>query len=62
MLKAENKMPVTFDSASGRLDLTPARLPLKTIDDVRLEMAKVYCEMKDGSRKVNGKLTKRNPR
>ena len=30
-------------------DPTPSRLPLNTLDDVRLEMAKVYRSMKGGS-------------
>ena len=53
------KEPVTVDSASGRLDPTPAKVDLKTIDNVRLEMAKVYRDMKsqkipaqDGTRLV----------
>lgn len=50
---AEEKMPVTIENTSGKLDPTPARLPLKSIDDVRLEMAKVYREMKGGSVDTN---------
>ena len=42
------KEPVTVDNASGRLDPTPVKIDLKTIDDVRLEMAKVYRDMKGG--------------
>lgn len=42
------KEPVTVDNTSGRLDPTPAKIDLKTIDDVRLEMAKVYRAMKGG--------------
>ena len=48
MQETASKEPVTVDNASGRLDPTPAKIDLKTIDDVRLEMAKVYREMKSG--------------
>jgi len=46
MQETEFKEPVTVDNSSGRLDPTPPKIDLKTIDDVRLEMAKVYREMK----------------
>lgn len=42
------KEPVTVDNSSGKLDPTPTKIDLKTIDDVRLEMAKVYRAMKGG--------------
>ncbi len=44
---AENK-PLTIDAASGRLAPTPQTIHLKTADDVRLEMAKVYRNMRSG--------------
>ena len=43
------KEPVTVDNSSGRLDPTPVKIDLKTIDDERLEMAKVYRAMKGGN-------------
>ncbi len=48
MQETASKEPVTVDNASGRLDPTPVKIDLKTIDDVRLEMAKVYRDMKGG--------------
>ena len=42
--------PVTVDNASGKLLPTrPKKIDLATIDDVRLEMATVYRNMKAGS-------------
>ena len=38
--------PVTLDNASGKVLPTPSKIDLKSIDDVRLEMAKVYRKMK----------------
>jgi|TARA_B110000908_G_scaffold53232_1_gene64975 hypothetical protein len=50
---------VSIDSSNHELLATPSRIDLKHIDDVRLEMAKVYREMKqqkipaqDGTRLV----------
>ena len=45
---SDNKQPETIDGKSGKLLPTPSRIDLKTIDDVRLEMARVYREMKSG--------------
>ena len=42
---AENE-PLTIDAVTGRLDPTPPTIHLKTADDVRLEMGKVYREMR----------------
>ena len=42
----DNKLPVTIDGESGELMPTPAKIDLKSIDDVRLEMARVYREMR----------------
>ena len=42
----DNKVPVTIDGESGELMPTPAKIDLKSIDDVRLEMARVYREMR----------------
>lgn len=56
---ADNNMPTTIDSESMELVSTPSRIDLKSIDDVRLEMARVYREMRskaietqDGTRLV----------
>ena len=50
---------VSIDSSNHELLATPSRIDLKYIDDVRLEMAKVYRDMKqqkipaqDGTRLV----------
>ena len=40
------KQPITIDATTGRLDPTPREIKLKTADDVRLEMARVYRDMK----------------
>lgn len=39
---------VTIDGASGDLLPTPAEIKLKSADDVRLEMARVYRDMRQG--------------
>lgn len=44
----DNKTPATVDGESMELIPTPARIDLKSIDDVRLEMARVYRDMKSG--------------
>ena len=44
---AENE-PLTIDAVTGRLDPTPPTIHLKTADDVRVEMGKVYREMRHG--------------
>jgi muramidase (phage lysozyme) len=45
---ADNKQPATFDGATGELLPTPQDIKLKTADDVRLEMARVYRDMRQG--------------
>ena len=40
--------PLTIDGASGLPDPTPREIKLKTADDVRVEMGKVYREMRHG--------------
>jgi hypothetical protein len=39
---------VTINGKSGEVLPTPSRIDLKSIDDVRLEMARVYRDMKAG--------------
>lgn len=47
MTKAtDNNLPATIDGESMEILPTPARIDLKSIDDVRLEMARVYREMR----------------
>lgn len=41
-------MPLTIDAATGMPDPHPREIKLKTANDVRLEMAKVYREMRHG--------------
>jgi hypothetical protein len=43
---SDNKTPVTIDSSTSEVLPTLSRIDLKTIDDVRLEMARVYREMR----------------
>ncbi len=43
-----DKQPLTIDAATGRLDPTPPVIHLKTADDVRLEIGKVYRDMRQG--------------
>ena len=43
---SDDKTPATIDGKSMELLPTLPRIDLKTIDDVRLEMAKVYREMR----------------
>lgn len=45
---SDDKQPEIIDGKSGKLLPTPSRIDLKTIDDVRLEMARVYRDMKSG--------------
>lgn len=45
----DNKTPVTIDGKSMELEPTPSRIDLKTIDDIRLEMARVYREMRSNA-------------
>ena len=56
---ADTKTPATIDAESMKLVPTPSRIDLKSIDDIRLEMARVYREMRsktietqDGTRLV----------
>ena len=42
----DNNLPATIVAQSIELIPTPARIDLKSIDDVRLEMARVYREMR----------------
>ena len=42
----DNKPPVTIDNEGEMLLPTPYRIDLKTIDDVRLEMARCYRDMR----------------
>jgi hypothetical protein len=37
---------LTIDASTGSFDPTPSTIHLKTADEVRLEMAKVYREMR----------------
>lgn len=43
---SENKSPATIDGKTLAILPTPPRIDLKTADDVRLEMARVYREMR----------------
>jgi len=45
---AKEKQPATIDGASLHVLPTPPTIHLKTADDVRLEMAKVYRDMRQG--------------
>ncbi len=45
---ATKSQPATIDGASGDLLPTPAEIKLKSADDVRLEMARVYRDMRAG--------------
>lgn len=49
MTEIEFNEPVTIDNKSGKVLPTPKGIKLKTIDDVRVEMASVYRGMKSGS-------------
>jgi hypothetical protein len=48
MKTTEKELPVIIDNATGELEPTPSTIKLKSIDDVRVEMGKVYREMKRG--------------
>ena len=48
MPETEFKEAMTIDNESGRLLPTPKGIKLKSIDDVRVEMAAVYRSMKSG--------------
>lgn len=47
--QSDKKTPVTVDGTSGEVLPTPPRIDLKTIDDIRLEMARVYREMRSNA-------------
>ena len=47
MTDSDNKWPAIIDGASLKVMPTP-RVDLKTIDDVRVEMARVYRDMRSG--------------
>ena len=49
MTETEFNEPMTIDKKSGKVLPTPKGIKLKTIDDVRVEMASVYRGMKSGS-------------
>lgn len=56
---SDKESPATIDGESMALLPTPPRIDLKSIDDIRLEMARVYREMRsktietqDGTRLV----------
>ena len=46
---ANDKTPVIIDGESMELMPTPTRIHLKSIDDIRLEMARVYREMRSNT-------------
>lgn len=48
MTETEFNEPMTIDNASGKVLATPKGIKLKTVDDVRVEMASVYRNMKSG--------------
>lgn len=43
---SDNKTPEVIEAKKESVTPTPGRIDLKTIDDVRLEMARVYREMR----------------
>lgn len=45
---AQGNAPATIDGANLHVLPTPPTIHLKTADDVRLEMAKVYRDMRQG--------------
>ncbi len=48
VLASDTRPLETIDGESGKLLPTPPRIDLKTIDDVRVEMARVYRDMRTG--------------
>lgn len=46
--EATESPPATVDGTTGKLDPTPREIHLKSVDNVRLEMAKVYRDMRRG--------------
>lgn len=53
VIHTADNLPVTIDGHSGMVDPIPREIKLKTADDVRLEMAKVYREMRRGDLDVS---------
>ena len=49
MPQTDTKEPATVDNISGQVLPSPKGIKLKSIDDVRVEMASVYRGMKAGS-------------
>ena len=49
MKATEFSEPMTIDNTSGRVLPSPKGIKLKTMNDVRVEMASVYRSMKSGS-------------
>lgn len=48
MIKVTDRnSPITIENTNGRITPTPVKIDLKSVDDVRLEMAKVYREMRN---------------
>ncbi len=48
MIKVTDKnSPITIDNTNGKITPTPIKIDLKSVDDVRLEMAKLYREMRN---------------
>ncbi len=47
-LQTTESVPITIDGTTGKLDPTPREIHLKTIDNVRLQMACVYRDMRRG--------------
>lgn len=43
----DKKISLTIDNSNGRVTPTLLKIDLKSIDDVRLEMAKIYREMRN---------------
>ena len=43
----DKKRSITIDNSSGKVTPTLLKIDLKSIDDVRLEMAKIYREMRN---------------
>jgi len=48
IIQTDNKLAAKQDNSEEMSMPTPYRIDLKSIDDVRLEMAKVYRSMKSG--------------
>lgn len=51
---AADNSPTTIDGSTGKPDPTPQTIHLKTADDIRLEMGKVYREMRTGRLPMEG--------